>query len=120
MPTRVRSLLGGNTQFVIHSGHDALHLAQCKHAAMEAVACIVAHLLVAKHQWSMIHTHWQTGIDALEDAHQLYDMCSATQMACLLEVPSGQYIGAAQVHEVGSPGILSGQRRHIIVRSGAE
>ena len=27
MPTRVQSLLGGNTQFVIHSGHDALHLA---------------------------------------------------------------------------------------------
>lgn len=75
-----------DTQFTIDGSEDALYLSHGKGTAQEAIASIVATILVAQHTHTMIDTHWQVRVGLLEDASQLYQVGTTTQVTSLREV----------------------------------
>ena len=116
-PGGERRLLTGLMEFVADNGKDAVHLSKSHHATMERVACIVTLVGISKHCTTMIDSHRKGRILAFENTHHLDEISTAMEMVCLNEISIRQNIGATEVNKVGAAGILTRQRRHIIMGS---
>ena len=99
-------LLIFNSQLTVHSGKNALNLSEGEHSAEERVARIVATALVAKHRHTVVNTHWQTWVLALEDASQLYYVGTSAKMRSLGEVAVGEDLWSC-INVVHCPWLLS-------------
>ena len=77
------------------SSHDTRHHAESKHTTVERIARIVAHLLVAEHQRSVIDTHRHTGTLLLKRAHHVAQ--SRIEVSRFLEVTVGCLRGQTTV-----------------------
>ena len=80
--------------------HDALYLSQGKHAPVKRVAGIVALVGIVEHQFGMVDSHRDIGIDLLEYLHNLYQ--TRVEVRRLLEVAPRKGLADADVGKVGA------------------
>ena len=104
-----------DAQLTVYCGKNTLHLSHGEHTSQETVTGIITTVLVAEHTHTMVYAHRQVGIHLLEDACQLYEVSTSTQMTCLSEVAILEDMARAHVHEPCTVGILTSQLYHIVV-----
>ena len=90
-------LFVGDAELAVDGGEDALHLSESEHAAEEGIAGVVAmarlvhdasRLIGEGH--AVVDTHGKVGVLLLEDAAQLNQVGTSTQMTSFCEVAIGE------------------------------
>ena len=86
--------------------------------AQEEVTRIVTTALVAQHRHTMVHTHRHLRTGTFEDACQLNQVCTSSQVAGLGKVAIGKDMARAHVYKVGARRIFTSQLYQIVVTTG--
>ena len=95
-------------------------LSEGQHSSMERVSGIIAHLLVAKHQRSMVNAHGKFGIGLLEYSHKLDYVGTAAEMRSLAEIAVGKHRCASQMHKPCAVGIFAGKLGNVVMSACAQ